>query len=117
MKEAQDAHDELDRILSREEELLPSSGFAVAVMEGVRTEASAPPIPFPWKRALPGLAAAIVALALLAAWIATATSQSSAAPATLPAAWTANMVGIAAVVLALSLSYASMKIGMRLSRG
>lgn len=49
-------HDELDRILSNEEEILPSSGFAASVMEAVRREASAPPaIPFPWLRALPGI--------------------------------------------------------------
>jgi hypothetical protein len=48
--------DEIDRILLHEEEILPSSGFAVSVMEAVRREAAAPqPIPFPWKRALPGL--------------------------------------------------------------
>jgi len=48
-------NDDLDRILS-EEEILPSSGFAGAVMDAVRREASAPPpIPFPWKRVWPGL--------------------------------------------------------------
>lgn len=47
---------EIDRILSREDEILPSSGFVVSVMEAVRREAAAPPpIPFPWKRALPGM--------------------------------------------------------------
>jgi hypothetical protein len=45
----------LDRVLAGEEELVPSSGFLAAVMEQVREEAAAPPpIPFPWKRALPG---------------------------------------------------------------
>ncbi|MGB8128786.1 MAG: hypothetical protein WCG81_03255 [Candidatus Angelobacter sp.] len=45
---------EFDRIMS-EEEILPSSGFAASVMDAVRREAAAPPpIPFPWKRALPG---------------------------------------------------------------
>ena len=45
----------LDRILGAEEELAPSSGFVSAVMERVREEAAAPkPIPFPWKRVLPG---------------------------------------------------------------
>jgi hypothetical protein len=49
-------HEEIDRILSREDEILPSSGFVVSVMEAVRREAAAPlPIPFPWKRALPGM--------------------------------------------------------------
>jgi hypothetical protein len=59
-------HDEIDRILSREDEILPSSGFAVSVMDAVRREASAPPpIPFPWKRAMPGLVAAGVVLVLV----------------------------------------------------
>jgi hypothetical protein len=45
----------LDRVLRREEALAPSSGFVSAVMERVREEAAAPkPIPFPWKRLLPG---------------------------------------------------------------
>ncbi|HXR40660.1 MAG TPA: hypothetical protein VN776_16270 [Terracidiphilus sp.] len=47
--------DRIDEILFSEEEILPSSGFLAAVMERVEREASAPPpIPFPWKRALPG---------------------------------------------------------------
>ena len=55
-------NDEFDRIMS-EEEILPSSGFAASVMEAVRREASAPPpIPFPWKRALPGAVFAAAAL-------------------------------------------------------
>jgi len=58
--------DEINSILSREDEILPSSGFAVSVMNAVRREAAAPPpIPFPWKRALPGLVAAVVAFALV----------------------------------------------------
>jgi hypothetical protein len=56
--------DGMNRILSREDEILPSSGFAASVMEAVRREAAAPPpIPFPWKRALPGLVVAALALA------------------------------------------------------
>jgi hypothetical protein len=58
-------HD-LDRILSRGEEIVPSSGFLDSVMDAVRAEASAPPpIPFPWKRALPGLIAAVVMLGVV----------------------------------------------------
>lgn len=61
------SHDEIDPILSHEEELLPSSGFAASVMDAVRREAVVPPpIPFPWKRALPGLVAAAVTLVLVA---------------------------------------------------
>lgn len=52
--------DPIDNILSAEERLEPSSGFLSAVMERVRQEAAAPPpIPFPWKRALPGILLAV----------------------------------------------------------
>jgi hypothetical protein len=47
---------EIDRVLATEEELIPSSGFLASVMERVEEEAAAPPpIPFPWKRAIPGI--------------------------------------------------------------
>jgi len=55
--------DKMDNILANEPELVPSSGFLASVMERVVEEATAPPpIPFPWKRALPGmiLAAAVL---------------------------------------------------------
>ncbi|HEV8396145.1 MAG TPA: hypothetical protein VGQ37_17815 [Vicinamibacterales bacterium] len=55
--------EDLDRALSAEPDIVPSSGFAAAVMESVRAEATAPPLPFPWHRAWPlaaGLAAAVV---------------------------------------------------------
>jgi hypothetical protein len=49
----------IDEILGTEEGLVPSSGFVSAVMERVREEAAAPPpIPFPWKRAVPGFVVA-----------------------------------------------------------
>ena len=48
----------IEAILAGEEELIPSSGFLDSVMERVQEEAVAPPpIPFPWKRALPGILA------------------------------------------------------------
>lgn len=51
--------DIIGRILASEEPLVPSSGFASAVMERVQKESTAPPpIPFPWKRAIPGIALA-----------------------------------------------------------
>jgi hypothetical protein len=47
---------EIDRILATEEELIPTSGFMASVMERVEEEAAVPPpIPFPWKRAVPGI--------------------------------------------------------------
>ncbi len=46
----------IDAILATEEALIPSSGFLASVMESVREEAATPPpIPFPWKRAVPGI--------------------------------------------------------------
>ena len=56
-------HDELDRILSRKDEIAPSSGFVDSVIDSVRQEAATPPpIPFPWGRAVPGIIAAGVAV-------------------------------------------------------
>jgi len=53
--------DDLDRILASEETIEPSSGFAASVMDGVRREAAIPaPIPFPWRRLVPGLAACLL---------------------------------------------------------
>lgn len=62
--------DDLDRVLSEEPELVPSSGFVSSVMDAVRAEAMAPPLAFPWRRAWPlaaALAAALVWLAILLA--------------------------------------------------
>ena len=51
--------DRINKILATEEELVPSSGFLASVMDRVREEAAAPPpIPFPWKRAIPGIVVA-----------------------------------------------------------
>jgi hypothetical protein len=50
----------IDHILATEEELVPSSGFLASVMERVRDEAVTPAsIPFPWKRAIPGILLAV----------------------------------------------------------
>jgi hypothetical protein len=59
---------DLDHILSRENaghDIVPSSGFVSSVMDAVHHEAATPPpLPFPWKRALPGLIASL-ALAMV----------------------------------------------------
>lgn len=58
--------EDLDRVLSSQGNIVPSSGFAVSVMKAVeRAAATPPPIPFPWKYALPGLTAWLIALVLL----------------------------------------------------
>lgn len=73
--------DDLDRVLSREETIAPSARFVDSVMVAVRRENATPaPISFPWKRALPGIAAAIVSIVLLGVEI----SSSLAAP---PTSW------------------------------
>ena len=52
-------NERIDGILAGEQELVPSSGFLASVMERVREEAATPPpIPFPWKRFVPGMVVA-----------------------------------------------------------
>jgi hypothetical protein len=47
---------QLDQILSSDDVLTPSSGFAAGVMEAVREAAAEPPaLPFPWRRFAAGL--------------------------------------------------------------
>jgi len=54
--------EDMDRVLARDAEgVRASPRFAAAVMAAVRREAKAPPpIPFPWTRAVPGIAAALL---------------------------------------------------------
>ena len=54
---------ELDRVLSGETQLVPSSGFVSSVMDAVQRDAVASSLPIPWTRALPALAAWSIALA------------------------------------------------------
>jgi hypothetical protein len=58
--------EDLDRILSTDEPIVPSSGFAATVMERAREAASAPPpFPFPWRRYCLGL---LVLIAMSGLW-------------------------------------------------
>lgn len=60
--------DEIDRVIAREDEIVPSSGFTLSVMDAVRAEAEVPrAIEFPWLRALPVIAALGVVIAMLIA--------------------------------------------------
>jgi hypothetical protein len=67
--DARGSDDDLDGLLMAHlaapaEELAPSSGFAVSVMEAIQQEVSEPaPIGFPWRRVVPGLVAVVCALA------------------------------------------------------
>jgi hypothetical protein len=118
--------DELARVLRSEaEQILPSSGFVVSVMEAVRAEALAPPpIPFPWKRALPGLAAASAALvALIVVFV--AQLGRAGAPTPTPTWWPqvlralqlAHSAGTEWIFAALLLAFVSVRISMRLTSG
>lgn len=117
---------DLDRILSKEAEIFPSSGFAASVMEAVAREAAAPPpIPFPWKRALPGLSAA--GLALVSIFVASILLlHHGVASQPLPAEWlsafaslmqASKALGLNWIALALLLSLASVKLSMRFASG
>jgi hypothetical protein len=127
--ERMDGYDKIDRILSREDEILPSSGFAVSVMNAVRQEAAAPPpIPFPWKRALPGLVAAGLALLLIPTMIVVAMVRRVGIPATahgsvsipsmFPSLLQPNLEGaLIWVALASLVAFLSTKLSMRLASG
>jgi hypothetical protein len=122
-------NEEIERILSREDEILPSSGFAVSVMDAVRREAAVPPpIPFPWKRALPGLVvgAFAVALVLAAGVVALAQLGRASAPAqfsmSLPFISPPTLhggIGSSAIwtAMALLVAWVSVKLSMRLAPG
>lgn len=114
--------DELDRILSRVQEIIPSPGFVNSVMDSIRREALTPaPIPFPWKRALPGVAALVLALGLLliaGATLFTRGIASQSHPLILPFAYdrileAARSIRAGWIVLALLLSLASAKLSIR----
>jgi hypothetical protein len=107
-------HDDLDRLLSHESEIVPSSGFTASVMNALRVRAQAPPpIPFPWERALPGMAAALLSLAwIVFACVAAFSSNGGGAaqvlsiPAALQPLWhAASWVLIALVTTVVSLLF------------
>jgi len=123
-------HDEaeINSILSREDEILPSSGFTASVMDAVRREAaSPPPIPFPWKRALPGLVVAGLALVLILISIIAAIAQlgkattpqlSMSVPSAMPPIFSGGIKSAAIwTMLALLMTFVSVKLSMRLASG
>jgi hypothetical protein len=121
-------NEEIDQMLSREDEILPSSGFAASVMDAVRREAAAPPpIPFPWKRALPGMVAGVLVLALvLVAGIigiaqmgkATTPQSSMSSPYAMPPFFHGGIESAATwTVLSLLVAFVSVKLSMRLASG
>jgi hypothetical protein len=121
--------DELDRMLSKQGDIQPSSGFAASVMEAVRNEAAAPPpIPFPWKRALPVLLLAAVTLIVVVAVGVEAVvnvTRGAAASELAPSSWSLFLPlaqgGIGTQVswtaAALLGAFLSVKLSMRLASG
>jgi hypothetical protein len=112
--------DKLNNILANEPELIPSSGFLASVMERVEEASTAPPpIPFPWKRAIPGM---IVAAGVLG-WggvevvryaMQAASTLTTHAPA-LPALLTLHMEQAGWVAVACAASLASWLFARRLA--
>jgi hypothetical protein len=115
---------DVNRILSRRDEILPSSGFVNSVMEAVHQEASAPPpIPFPWKRAVPFVILGVAALALLVAVAVILVSHGSGGTGgrdvtvtpMLGVPWDGSIAsGLRWTVLALVGAFVSVKLSMRL---
>ena len=118
------AGDELDRILAKEQEIVPSAGFVGSVMAAVEREAEAPPaIPFPWRRAVPGMAVGALALGWAVVVAAGHFARAAASPSG-PAAMSpviaslvesARMTGAGWLALALVLSLVSVKLSSRLT--
>ena len=107
--------DDLDRVLSRDDDIVPSSGFVFSVMDAVTREAATPPaIPFPWRRAVPGFVAwAVTLVAVAVAAFRWTEDPSASAMAGLVEA--AASIGAGWIVLALLMSFVSVKLAMRLA--
>ena len=116
-------YEDFDRLLSSEEPIAPSSGFADAVMQAVRREATAPPpIAFPWKCTLPGagLAVLLVVILLLARMQTTRGGIALLTSTHLlelfaAVAETTRRLGLAWLMASLLLAWASAKLSIRLA--
>ncbi len=119
--------DELDRMLAKRDEIIPSSGFVASVMDAVHREAAAseptpfPPLAFPWLRALPiFIALAAVGAMLIALFLhairmpASATQGPLLPPAVMHALAQVNAGWIAA---ALALAFFSTFFSLRIAVG
>jgi len=115
-------NEDLDRILSTEQEIIPSSGFLAGVMDAVRRDAAVlPPIPFPWKRALPGLCAtgiAMVSVLIAGSALLIQGGTNQRLLAKLPTAFASilevwNALDASWIALALVLSFVSVRLSMR----
>ena len=107
--------EDIELMLARDDNIVPSSGFTASVMDAVTREATAaPPIPFPWKRALPGLGWCLaVNIAFLIMGL-----GSNGNPPLAPAALDLSTVlgGVGWVTAALVVSLASVAVSIRMAR-
>jgi len=100
------------------EELTPSSGFVLSVMDAIHQQATEPaPIAFPWKRVLPG---AIAILCALVAFIVYAYAGRHSTPAVrpnliTPSALTSSEITLCWVALAVCLSIVTVAASFRLA--
>jgi hypothetical protein len=114
-------HDQLDTILAHDEELIPTSGFLARVMDSVEEAAAAPPpIPFPWKRAIPGIVLATVvlvcgAVAIVRYILGVGVMQFTTPKTQLPLALTPAMQQAGWILAALAISAASYLLARRLA--
>lgn len=113
--------DPLDALLLAEfnsaELLRPSSGFVHSVMDAIHEEVTAPPpIPFPWKRVLPGAIAVVCALVALVIWAARHYSAAAAGTFTLPSLISVNST-LSWVALSLVLTLIAVVSSFRLANG
>lgn len=113
--------DPLDAVLLAEfnsaEQLRPSSGFALSVMDAIHEETTVPPpIPFPWKRILPGAIAIPCALVAFIIWAARHYSATAAGTFTLPSLISVNST-LSWVALSLVLTLIAVVSSFRLVNG
>jgi len=101
--------------MKREEDIVPSSGFTASVMDAIRREAAVPPpIPFPWKGALPGLLwCLVVSIAFLATGPDAGHKPSPAPPAP---GLSAVFNGLAWITAAIVVSLLSVALSIRMTR-
>jgi hypothetical protein len=117
--------DNVDRVLAKDDEIVPSSGFTNAVMEAVRREAATPPpLAFPLWRALPGWVAAAITVALALAGVVpvargSATQGIAESVSGVVTAWLAIWArdGGSWILLGLVVSFVAVKLSLRAASG
>jgi hypothetical protein len=107
--------EDIDLVLARDDNIVPSSGFTASVMDAVTRDATTPPpIPFPWKRALPGLTWCLaVNIGFL---VSSLRSSHTASPAPDVAVLSTVLAGAAWIAAALVVSLASVALSTRIAR-